>query len=146
MKKIILILVLFLPFFARATTCRPCQEVNSLAEEWAAVATLAQNDEASNRSSRIMKELRTINQRDLKKNALDPEVIHAIVATLGIIYLHDDDPLDDELTYLKPALKNKAFRRLFDQEVSQLPNEQKEKLLVGIDYIDHPTDEDLHGD
>ena|GEM_PF-5184277 len=146
MKIWFLIFALILPFHSKAAVaCGPCQEVDKLAQDWANTPP-EKNDEVSNRSSRIMKELRTLNQHYVKKNVIDPEVVHAIVATLGIIYLHDDDPLDDELTRLAPLLKkNDAWRKLFRQEFEQLPPEQKEKLAVGLDFIFHPTEEQIHG-
>lgn len=145
MKIWILSFALLLPLYSNAATaCGPCQEVDKLAADWA-ITPPEQSDEISSRSSRIMKELRTLNQHSMKNKVINPEIVHAIVATLGIIYLHDDDPLDDELTHLRSLLTgNKAWRAMFDQEFDQLPPEQKAKLAVGVNYIDHPTNEQLH--
>lgn len=144
MKTWIFAFAMMMPFASHAASCGPCQEVEKLGADWANTPP-EQNDEVSSRSSRIMKELRTLNQHAMKNKVIDADIIHAMVATLGIIYLHDDDPLDDELTKLAPLLtRNKAWRAAFDGEVDRLPSEQKKKLSVGIDYIDHPTDEQIH--
>jgi hypothetical protein len=92
----------------------------------------------SKESNELLKKLSELNKR-----SIDREVVHAMVKVLATIYVHDDDPLDDEMERLRPTFKKKPFRKIWDEEVAKLPGDQKEKLMVGINYVDHaPPNED----
>lgn len=118
--------------FASTDNCLICAEADSLAVNWNRATTFEEVDHFSIQSHELLKKLSALNKR-----GLNPQVVHAMVKVLATIYVHDDDPLDDELDQLRPAFKSQPFKALFDEEVSKLPAEQKEKLMVGINWMNN---------
>jgi hypothetical protein len=140
MKYAILVsLFVGVPAFAATAphTCEICAEVDTLATDWDATKDPVKVGELSKHSNELLSKLTAMNKRGINRS-----VVHAMVEVLATIYIHDDDPLDDELNALRPAFNKRPFAKLFDEEMGKLPSDKKEKLRVGITWMQSSKDDD----
>jgi hypothetical protein len=138
MAKLIFFCLLFsAPVFALTHKCEVCAEADTLAADWNATKDPVKAGELSKESNLLLKKLTAMNKRGINR-----DVVHAMVEVLATIYIHDDDPLDDELNALRPAFNKKPFKKLFDAEMAKLPSDQREKLMVGITWMQTAKSDD----
>jgi hypothetical protein len=128
--KVLAILFFSLPVFASKPplTCETCLKAESLIRVWDKAKSSPEKTAALQQTQGVMQKLAS----EIHKAPTDEARVRATVRLLSELYVHNMDPLDEQLEAFRSDFQKPQFRSIFEKEYNKLPKVYRDKLMVGL--------------